>query len=65
MTAIGSENVEPELAGCSIVATSYGVEDTRMGMLGIIGPTRMEYDRAMALVQHVAKLLGAALASSR
>lgn len=65
VTAIGSESGEAGLTGCSIVATSYGVDDTRMGMLGIIGPTRMEYDRAMALVDYVSKLLGAALASSR
>jgi heat-inducible transcriptional repressor len=65
VTAIGSENDEPILRSCSIVATSYGVDDTRMGSLGIIGPTRMDYDRARALVEYVSKLLGGALAPSR
>jgi heat-inducible transcriptional repressor len=64
VTAIGSENTDPELATCSVVAASYGVEDQRMGMLAIIGPTRMEYDRVMALVSYVSSLLGTALASS-
>jgi heat-inducible transcriptional repressor len=64
-TAIGSENQAPELVGCSLVATSYGYDDARVGTLGIIGPTRMEYDRAMALVEYVAELLGSALAVSK
>ena len=65
VTAIGSENEEPRLLACSIVATSYGIADTPMGSLGIIGPTRMDYDRARALVQYVSQILGSALATSR
>ncbi len=65
VTAIGSENAAPELAGCSLVATSYRFDESKAGMVGIIGPTRMDYDRAMALVEYVAQLLGEALAASR
>jgi heat-inducible transcriptional repressor len=64
-TAIGSENAEPDLAGCSVIASSYGFGQTPAGALAVIGPTRMDYDRAMALVSYVAELLGSALASSR
>jgi heat-inducible transcriptional repressor len=64
-TAIGSESATPELAGCSLVATSYGTPEAGVGTLGIIGPTRMNYDRAMALVEYVAELLSSALASTR
>jgi heat-inducible transcriptional repressor len=63
--AIGSENAEPELEGVAIVTASYGDGQSRVGTLGIIGPTRMHYDRAMALVGHVAELLSRAYAASR
>jgi heat-inducible transcriptional repressor len=64
-TAIGSENAEPELAPYSLVAASYGLGERPAGALAVIGPTRMDYDRAIALVSYVAELLGSALASSR
>ena len=65
ITAIGSENRDPEFEGLSVVASSYSLGDCKVGMLGIIGPTRMDYDRAMALVEHVAQLLGTALDGGR
>jgi heat-inducible transcriptional repressor len=65
LTAIGSENSDPELHGLSVVATSYAIDSTKVGMLGIVGPTRMDYDRAMSLVGYVAELLGTALRGSR
>ncbi len=65
VTAIGSENRDPELEGLSVVASSYSMGACQVGMLGIIGPTRMDYDRAMALVEHVAQLLGTALEDGR
>lgn len=64
-TAIGAENQDPQLRDCSLVATSYGVPGGPAGALAIIGPTRMDYDRAMALVGYVAELLGSALAPSQ
>ena len=60
-TKIGSETEEPDLVGCTLIATSYQYDENRRGTLGIIGPSRMEYDRAMALVQYVAELLGTSL----
>jgi heat-inducible transcriptional repressor len=65
ITAIGSEHGDPHLQGLSVVATSYVVESGSIGTLGIIGPTRMDYDRAMALVGYVAELLGTALRGGR
>lgn len=65
VTAIGSENADPDLQGLSVVATSYVIDTAKVGVLGIIGPTRMEYDRAMALVGYVSELLGAALRGTR
>lgn len=65
VTAIGSETGDPQLSGLSVVATSYAIDSAKVGMLGIIGPTRMDYDRAMSLVSYVSELLGTALRGTR
>jgi heat-inducible transcriptional repressor len=61
---IGEENPSPDLAGCSLVASSYGIGNRVIGTLGIVGPTRMEYARAIALVDYLARLLTRLLSSS-
>lgn len=65
VTAIGSETEDPDLEDCSLVATTYGDRDERIGTIGIIGPKRMDYERAIELVGYVADLLGATLARVR
>lgn len=47
----------------SLVATSYGVGDTTLGSLGIIGPARMEYPRMVPLVRYLGETLSRALAT--
>ncbi len=59
---IGSENPSPIMSECALVASNYGADGQTLGTLGIIGPTRMEYARAIALVDSVAKLFSHALA---
>ena len=59
---IGSENPSPVMSECALVASNYGTDGQTLGTLGIIGPTRMEYARAIALVDSVAKLFSHALA---
>jgi len=54
---IGEEPSSAGLAGCSLVAASYGASDRAMGTLGIVGPARMEYAQAIALVDHLAQVL--------
>jgi heat-inducible transcriptional repressor len=54
---IGSENSLQELKDLSIVTTLYKEGDKAVGVLGIIGPKRMEYKRMMALVNSVSKAL--------
>ena len=54
---IGEEQSSADLAGCSLVATTYGTENRVMGTLGIVGPQRMEYAQAIALVDHLAQVL--------
>ncbi len=58
---IGEESGHRALDQCSLVTASYSVNDHVVGVLGVIGPTRMEYERVIPLVDLTAKLVGAAL----
>lgn len=60
---IGGENNLPELKSLSLVTTTYRMKDRAVGVLGILGPKRMEYERMMALVQTLGELLSRSLAS--
>ena len=53
---IGGES-SPELKNFSVVSTSYSVNGHPVGVLGILGPKRMEYERMMAIVTTVAGLV--------
>jgi heat-inducible transcriptional repressor len=59
---IGAELPLAELAPCSIVAASYEATREAVGSLGVLGPTRMDYPRTLAVVQAVASSLEKALA---
>ena len=54
---IGDENPLSDLACCSLIASNYGVGDRVMGTVGIVGPTRMRYPRAIALVDYLASAI--------
>jgi heat-inducible transcriptional repressor len=60
---IGHESGYQMLDQCSIVAAPYTTEDDTMGVLGVIGPTRMAYERVIPIVDLTSKLLGRALKS--
>jgi len=62
---IGQESGYEILDGCSVVASPYHVDDELVGVLGVIGPTRMAYDRVIPVVDATARLLSAALDGSR
>jgi len=53
---IGSEAEEDEMGNYSIVLSPYQLGDT-VGSLGVIGPKRMDYGRAVALVENMATVL--------
>jgi len=53
---IGHENRRAELGNVSLVATNYG-SGSADGVVGVIGPTRMDYNRAISAVQAVADRL--------
>ncbi len=54
---IGAENREDAMKGYSMVVTQYGVPGEVNGALGVIGPTRMPYGRAISSVRYVGSLL--------
>ena len=58
---IGEESGYRPLDECSVVTSPYQVGGQVAGVLGVIGPTRMAYDRIIPMVDVTAKLLGAAL----
>lgn len=58
---IGEESGYRVLDECSVVTAPYRVDDELVGVLGVIGPTRMAYERVIPIVDITAKLLSAAL----
>jgi heat-inducible transcriptional repressor len=58
---IGQESGYKVLDDCSVITSPYTVDDEIMGVLAVIGPTRMSYDRVIPIVDLTAKLLGEAL----
>lgn len=61
--AIGSENRREELRACSLVVATYHAGGQPAGLVGLVGPTRMRYQRAVAAVRYVADRLSEALAT--
>ncbi len=58
---IGSESGYEALEDCSLVTATYKVDDKIVGTLGVIGPTRMPYNRVIPIVDVTARLVGHAL----
>jgi len=58
---IGEESGYQAFDQCSLVTSSYSVNDEVVGVLGVIGPTRMAYEKVIPFVDVTAKLLGVAL----
>jgi len=59
---IGSENHDFTRTGCSmVVAGVRGMTGECVGVLGVIGPTRMDYARVIPLVDYTARMVGSIL----
>ncbi|MBU2568079.1 MAG: heat-inducible transcriptional repressor HrcA [Elusimicrobia bacterium] len=54
---IGLEHKIPELREMSLIRTSYKIGGNPVGVLGIIGPKRMEYSRMISLVDYVGRMV--------
>jgi len=53
---IGGENADPRLTDLTLVTSSYRIGDLS-GVIGVIGPTRMPYDKIIGLVEHTSQLV--------
>jgi heat-inducible transcriptional repressor len=62
---IGQENPADELRRLGIVVSTYGVDGEVIGVLGVVGPTRMAYDRSISSVRYMARLLSDLMADLR
>jgi heat-inducible transcriptional repressor len=60
---IGGESGYQALEECSVVTAPYRVNGQIVGTLGVIGPTRMAYERIIPIVDMTARLLGGALSN--
>jgi heat-inducible transcriptional repressor len=59
---IGQESGYKVLDDCSVVTSSYSTGGELVGVLGVVGPTRIPYERVIPIVDITAKLLSSALA---
>ncbi|MDH5485131.1 MAG: heat-inducible transcriptional repressor HrcA [Gammaproteobacteria bacterium] len=58
---IGREAGLQGLGDCSVITSPYSVDGEILGVLGVIGPTRMAYNKVIPMVDITARLLGLAL----
>lgn len=61
---IGSENSTPVMQDYTLISSTIIPQDQNLGSVGILGPTRMEYARAIMIVNYVAKLYGEIFSSN-
>jgi heat-inducible transcriptional repressor len=55
---IGVENLADELKDSSIIAARYNAGDDMQGLIGVVGPTRMDYSKVAARLAYIAQGLG-------
>jgi heat-inducible transcriptional repressor len=61
---IGRESGQAVFDDCSLVTAPYSIDDKHIGVLGVIGPKRMQYERVIPVVDITSRLLSAALRSN-
>ena len=54
---IGRENKDEAVQDCSLVISRYGLPDEPLGSIAVVGPTRMEYERTIAVISYVSSLI--------
>ena len=54
---IGSENENYGIQDCSVVTAGYEIAGRTVGVIGVLGPTRMEYAKVLPMVEYTAKIL--------
>lgn len=59
---IGAENEEETMRECSLILTRYGGAEVPSGLLGLVGPTRLPYERAIPTVRFMGQVMESLLA---
>jgi heat-inducible transcriptional repressor len=54
---IGTENKDEAVQACSLVISRYGLPGQPLGSIAVVGPTRMEYERTIAVISYVSSLV--------
>lgn len=54
---IGNENESENMKDCSVVTATYKIGDESIGSMGVIGPTRMDYSKVLAVLGYMGKSL--------
>jgi heat-inducible transcriptional repressor len=54
---VGKDNKENAMQDCSVIASKYGVPGHLSGALGVLGPTRMRYDRTISAVRCLTSIM--------
>lgn len=54
---IGTENIHEGMKDCSLITATYRVNGKLIGTLGVLGPTRMEYSRAISIIEYLTEAL--------
>lgn len=62
---IGPENIAEELRDSSVILAKYDAGDGMQGVIGVVGPTRMDYSKVAAKLSYIADGLSKALAGSQ
>ena len=60
---IGPENVAEELKDSSVILASYDAGDNTRGLIGVVGPTRMDYAKVAARLGYIASAMSRLLAA--
>ncbi len=56
-TYIGTEIDNPDVSGCSMVSATYKMGNSMVGAVGVFGPTRMDYEKVVPLVDYTGRVV--------
>lgn len=54
---IGTENDNPDMKDCSVITVTYKAGGENIGSMGVVGPTRMDYGKVMAILKYLSSSL--------
>ena len=62
---IGQENLLKDIHECTLVTSTYSIQDKTLGTVGILGPTRMDYGRVIGIINYLVNYLNLILNASK